>query len=326
MLIVLEREISNKMILLELLMRRLDEEDIDYEYFRNQYISIKYGYEGEKRADREWEEIVIPSTYYLFHNFETENEVNHSHQIDTIFANQSFILLLEIKNIGGRIDFDQKKHQFVRTRLDGTEDGFSNPIDQVERHVRFFKRTLTKWDIPLPIEYAIILTQPSTVIGDIPNNVSIFHVSGLQTYVYNLFAKYKKNLISTHSLEKLKKNLLAIRKRKKWEPKIDKNKLRKGVLCKACNYKFVMKFEHGNFICPMCKVKNKDAFYEALFDYRHLYSEWITNCNLRDYLNIDSRFAVKRLISNLNLEYEGIKRGRKYRIPEDILKFMENRT
>ncbi|WP_346235307.1 nuclease-related domain-containing protein [Lysinibacillus telephonicus] len=325
-MIVLERESSNKMIMLEILMRRLDEEDMDYEYFRNQYKTIKYGYEGEMHVDREWEEIIIPSKYYLFHNFETENEVKHSHQIDTIFASQNFILLLEIKNIGGRINFDQKKHQFMRTRLDGTKDGYSNPVNQIERHVRFFKRIFMKWEIALPIEYAIILTQPSTVIGDTPNNAAIFHVSGLQTYVYNLFAKYQKNQISPHKLEILKNYLLAIRKRKIWDPKIDKNKLRKGVLCKACNYKSVMRFEHGNFICPMCKAKNKDALYEALYDYRHLHSEWITNYDLRNYLNIGSRFAVKRLVSNLNLEYEGIRKDRKYRIPDNILTFIEKRT
>ncbi len=227
-MIILEREIPIKMIMLEILLRRLDEEDIEYEYYKNEYLLVSRRYEGEMWVDREWEELIIPSKYYLFHNFETENEASHSHQIDTIFVCQNFILLLEIKNIGGRIDFDQEKHQFMRTRQDGMKEGFSNPIDQIERHVRLFKRILIKWEIALPIEYAIILTQPSTIIGDTPANVAIFHVSGLQTYVYNLFSKYQNNYISPVSLELLKKNLLAIRKRKMWVPKIDKSKLRKG--------------------------------------------------------------------------------------------------
>lgn len=325
-LIVLKREISNKMIMLEILLRRLDEGDIEHKYFRNQYLQLKRGYDGEMRADREWEEIEIPSEYCLFHNFETENEVNHSHQIDTIFASQNYILLLEIKNIGGRIDFDEEKHQFVRTRQDGTKEGFSNPIDQIERHVRLFKRLLMKWDISLPIEYAIILTQPSTIIGEIPKNVSIFHVSGLQTYVYNLFTKYQVHQINHLSLEQLKKNLMAIRKRKIWNLRIDKNKLRNGVLCKGCNYKIEMKFEHGCFICPVCKVKNKGTFYEALFDYRYLHNEWVTNNDLRNYLKINSRFAANRLITSLNLDIQGEKRNRRYRIPENILSFLDNRT
>lgn len=66
------------------------------------------GFEGENRIDRVWSEIMVPFKPYLFHNYETENEVNYSQQIDTKFLCQTFILLVEIKNIGGQIDLTKR--------------------------------------------------------------------------------------------------------------------------------------------------------------------------------------------------------------------------
>ncbi|SOB89547.1 nuclease-like protein [Ureibacillus xyleni] len=270
--------------------------------------------------------MVIPSKYYLFHSYETENEVNHSHQMDTIFLCQNFILLLEIKNIGGRVDFYQKKHQFIRTRLDGTREAFSNPIDQIERHVRFFKRVFRSWNLILPIEYAIVLAQPTTIIGDAPQQVSIFHVSGLQTHVYQLFSKYQHKQIPEHQMDCAKTKLLEMRKPKKWSPTIDQNKLRNGALCKACQYTSVMQYKHGHFVCPVCNTKTKKALYEALHDYRNLHDEWISNGEFRNYLKIESRYAANRLIADLNLEYKGFRKDRKYKIPSNILTYLEKRT
>ncbi len=87
-----------------------------------------------------------------------------------------------------------------------------------------------------------------------------------------------------------------------------------------------MQYSHGQFVCPKCKVRNKDSFYEALYDYKYLHGEWVTNYDLRSYMNIDSRFAVNRLINSLNLELQGEKRNRRYRIPDNILTYIENRT
>lgn len=314
-----EREMSSKMIVLESLLRRLDD-DFEYEYWKSLYNRLKFGYEGELRVDREWQEMIIPSNYYLYHNFETENEWGNSHQIDSLFICRHFILLLEIKNIGGQIEFDQVKHQFIRTRSDGTKESFSNPIDQIERHERFFRHNLVKWDISIPIEYAIVLAQPSTIIGVTPKNVSIFHLSGLQTRVQNLFKKYPQSRITQEQLEMLNVNLLAIQKRIIWKPNIDRSKLRKGVLCKECKYNSVMEFKYGRFVCPVCNLKSKDALYEALHDYRLIYKPWITNREFKIFFNVSSSNTVNKMLKRLGFEYEGVNRGRIYFIPEDILK------
>ncbi|MFJ8234798.1 nuclease-related domain-containing protein [Ureibacillus sp. NPDC094379] len=202
----------------------------------------------------------IPTEFYLYHNYETENEVGHIHQIDSIFLCPHFILLLEIKNIAGRIDFDQNKHQLIRTRLDGTHEGFFNPIDQIERHVKFFRHKLTDWSIELPIEYCIVFTQQSTLIGAVPPNVPIFHVSGLYTRVENLFKKYPIKSISKEQLALIHNKVLTMYSRKHWKPNIETSRFRKGALCKECKGQAGMIYKRGRFICPVCGFKSKEVF------------------------------------------------------------------
>lgn len=318
LMIALERKKSSKLIGLESLLRRLPQSEVEYEYFNKVYIQLRTGYEGELQADREWLELSLSDSYYLFHNFETVNSAGNTHQIDTLLLTPNFLWLLEIKNMTGRIDIDQTKNQLIRTSLDGKIESFKNPVDQIERHVHFLARKMHEWKINIPVEYAIVIVRDSTIIGSIPANVTIFHLSGLQSKINQLYKKHSKINIESNQLEKIKYSLLNMYHRKNWSHSVNVSKLRKGVLCEKCSYKSVMKFEYGNFICPVCGNKSKVSYYEALLDYRALHSEWISNRDIRDYLGIDSRYAVIRLLKELNLEFEGTYRNRKYRIPEFI--------
>lgn len=319
-MIVLERKPSSKMLVLEALMRRLPESNVDFNYFRELYIRTKKGFEGELQVDKMWEELILSTeSYYLFHNYQTKNDRGNSHQIDTIFLCRHFILLLEIKNITGRLDIEHEKHQLIRTNSDGTMQGFYNPIDQIERHVRFLKQKLLNWNISLPIEYGIVLTKASSIIGHIPKNVPFFHLSGLTSRINFLFNKYPENYISTTQMEILKNLLLEETYYNDWSPKVNKKKLRKGVICKECIDKAIMLYNRGRFICPNCNRKSKSALLEGLYDYRMLFKPWITNSEFKAFFKISSRETSYKLLNRLNLAYEGTNRGRLYYIPDTIL-------
>jgi len=318
---VLERQKSWKLLTLEALVKRLPENDGgEFSFYKDMHVSQRKGYGGEVCVDQMWNEMNIPNPYYLFHGFETVNHAGNSHQIDTICLTPQFIWLLEIKDIGGRIDIDESKHQMIRTKQEGLIESFKNPIDQVKRHAEFVKRKLRDFQLNLPVEYAVIFVSDYTIIGSIPKGAPIFHASGLQTELDKLFNKHRESSLSSPQLEKLKIELLNMHQCKQWKAKVDVRRLRKGVLCKSCDYKSVMKYEHGSFKCVKCGFKCKAAYVEALSDYRYLFGEWISNQGLRDYLGVESRHAIKRIIQKINLEQTGTFRNRKYRIP-DFLSF-----
>jgi hypothetical protein len=312
------RQKSSKLIGVEAVLRRLPETEIEYNHFKEMYAYLKKGHEGEVLVDHMLREMHIPSPHSFFQNYESINHAGNSHQIDTLLLTPHFIWLLEIKNIRGRLDIDESKHQLIRTNFDGSIESFRNPVNQIKRHSEFLLRKLCEWGIRLPIESAVIIVNNSTIIGTAPKGIPFFHASGLQTELDKLLNKYPEHRISSGLFEKLRTELMNMFHRKEWKPKIDSSKFRKGVLCKICEYKNEMMFEHGCFVCLACGFKSKDAHLEALSDYRSLFNEWIANRELRDFLKIESRYAVIRLLKELNLETKGTYRNRKYKIPDFI--------
>jgi len=316
-LLLLERTRSNKLVMLEALLRRLDASDQDYLYFKENYNRQLAGFEGEKWVDREWFDMPDLGSHYLLFNYEFENEFGYPHQIDTLLLNPKFMLILEIKNISGRVDIDENKHQMIITRLDNTLKSYASPIDQIRRHSQHLNRLLNQLKISLPIEGALVFSNPATIIGNVPNNFPIFHTSGLRHFVQKLLLKYKEEL-PEKQITKLSKVLLARLKRVEVKPTIDISRIRKGVLCEYCAFQYQMKYKGGSWGCPNCGSRNKHDLQRALNDYRILINNSITNREFRDFFNIESVYNASKILSNLNLEAVGDKRGRSYLIPNNI--------
>ncbi|MER1998375.1 MAG: nuclease-related domain-containing protein, partial [Lysinibacillus sp.] len=126
------RKAPAEMELYEVLLRRAIINEQVRRELQTKYIQLRTGFAGERRVDREWREVNTPGI--LLHDFTCRNDFGHTHQIDTIFVCKHFILVVEVKNVSGRIDFDDTRRQFLRTREDGKVESFMNPVDQVKRH------------------------------------------------------------------------------------------------------------------------------------------------------------------------------------------------
>ncbi len=136
-----------------MLERRLPKAHTKYIYYQDMLNRTKAGYAGERRVDQEWREIYLQQAYYLLHDVEFKAKGGLTYQINTLLMTQYFILVLEIKNISGRVDFMAENHQFIRVTSDGRVDGFRNPLDQVKRHARFMSRMLHMRGHHIPVEF-----------------------------------------------------------------------------------------------------------------------------------------------------------------------------
>lgn len=148
------------------------------------------------------------------------------------------------------------------------------------------------------------------------NGSPIIHLSGLPKFLEKLYQNYGEIKLD---LVKLENKLSAISCRLPVRRKIDRYRIRNGVLCKKCDFQHVMYYHHGLWICPHCGVKSKEAIFLALHHYRVLIGDRITNRKLREFVGIDCKAVTSKLLKRLNFEQFGKGRGVYYLIPEDVL-------
>ena len=270
------------------------------------------GLVGEQLVDQLWHDFQLQDAYYVLHNYCVDQ-----HQMDTVFLCSRFMLILEIKNIAGRIWFEEEKAQFLRMREDGIIDSFRNPIDQVKRHVRFMTNVVAG---RLPVLYAVVFSNPRTIIGHVPKGEVVFKVSGLESFIRNAMKRYA---VKVNDLEQLAQWLVSKHQIRPQAIQIDRARIMHGVICSSCTK--IMTFQHGKFVCSNCQRNGLEDFYIGLADYRYLISEWISNQELREFFYVPSEDAARRLLKNLKFEFEGTFKDRKYRICLEKLKSRVNR-
>lgn len=305
--------------MLEALIRRIPVDNYMYPQLEEKLAREKSGFYGEERLDREWLDFKIDPPYILLNGLKFENNSHFTHQIDTLFICQHFICVMEVKNISGKVEIDDEKNQCIRTRQDGTEEGFTNPVDQVRRHGFFLKNLLREMNITIPVICTVVFTNANSVIGRVnAKDVQVFHVSGLRYKVSRWFAKNPQPLITREKMNELVNKLIARRCESSWRPDYDRSVLRTGALCRQCSYKSQMKFRYGKWSCTKCGKVDNQAFYQALNDYRLLWNMTISKKDFCDFFNIASMKTAYRILMSLNLKTEGSYRDRKYILPQTI--------
>lgn len=317
-MILLERRTPKSILLHKALLKRLDPRDKDYTYIQDSLQLLEAGYDGETHVDREWMEMPYLNEHFLLFNYETENEFGFSHQMDTLLLTKHFVLVLDVKNISGRVDYDFEKHQFVRTKPNGEKKIFSNPYDQIYRHGELLERLLVKAKCSLPIEKLIVMSSTSTFIGNVPKYPPTIHASGLRTFAKRFMSQHPC-VLTNSQLDKLGKFFMERLISRKFDLNISLNRIRKGALCEKCNYQSAMKYQDGLWTCPRCGFSSKKVLLEGLHDYRLLIDEKITNREFREFFGVGSSDTAQKILSRLNLKAEGKNRGRYYIIPENIL-------
>lgn len=232
------------------------------------------------------------------------------------------MLVLEIKNIHGRLEFDHRTHQCIRTKVDGTVEGFPNALTQVQRHMRFLSGLTTHYS--LSIEGAVVIANPSTIITHSANTcIPIFHRSGLHAHLHSLFQKHPQRLLSDHQLRQLVQELQRKQQPTEMPMTIAPSRLRHGVLCPKCMYQNCMHFDRGIWKCSYCHYRSREIFAEALQDYRLLISRTITNQQLRAFFYIHSSDAATRLLRKFQFPYSGTYKNRVYHLPVNLVDYMK---
>ncbi|MFJ5622694.1 nuclease-related domain-containing protein [Peribacillus loiseleuriae] len=302
---------------LEALVRRLPENHPKRPLVEKDLVKRLAGYRGEKAVD--FHLMDVPNKQSLILHDLRLKASSHYFQLDTIILTQTFILLLEIKNISGTLYFDENFQQMIRT-YNEKETAFPDPLLQIQRQEKQLANWLVEQHLSvLPIKSYIIISNPATIIKTSPRNYRIkdriMHAANLPNKWANLEQMYLEEKAEWKEIKKLARSLL-----KKDTPlvtdvlgnySIPISDVLTGVFCSNCLHS-MMERRKGSWYCPLCLSKEKDAHLQALQDYYLLIDSSITNRQCRDFLHVSSDSIARKLLIAMNIPFSGTNKGRVY--------------
>ncbi|WP_171050831.1 nuclease-related domain-containing protein [Bacillus sp. BHET2] len=319
-MILKEREIPLLIHYFEALLRRLPRKSNLRSKIEENLLKAWAGYHGECKADRHISTIDNNHDTFILNDLCLPIS-NSFFQIDTLILTSKYLLILEIKNIAGSLEFDNEFEQFSRS-LNGEIKGFPNPISQANRSKIHLKQWFHKKKLPtLPIEFLVVFTNSSSIITSVNQNEM---TKNKAIKIDNLVAKYLTIQRSYSSippfLELKEQRRIANQLIKDHSPysnyKRYPEEILSGVRCIQCE-QFNMVRKIRSWYCNDCGLFDKNAHQQALYDYLLLVNPTISNQQAREFLGVESSRVSYRLLNLTNLTPQGKGKGRTYSFPEN---------
>lgn len=313
-MIVLERKKPKELFYYEVMKRRA----LQPAEFSAKYAQSKAGYDGELRFDREWKDASINGLF--FRNFTCFNQVGYRHQMDTIFICKHFVFVAEVKNITGRIFMNPKTRQLVQQTENKPVAAFQSPIDQVKRHRQLLQDHFVSLPEFVPVEAAVVITNPYCVIEHVDDELPVFIVTGLRSIIAEMIKRHQHIHLNVRAIRASLESLYRTFTDEPWRKDVA---LQYGILCTQCNTKMLSTTR--GFKCLRCQQldHNDLAIRTALYDYSIIHGPEITNRQFRDFTEIKSPSTAYGILNRLLPTRKGAKRNSTYLIPDNILKIRE---
>ncbi|MER2119838.1 MAG: nuclease-related domain-containing protein [Solibacillus sp.] len=307
---------------IEVLAKRILPDDMEASVIQQEFHRLEAGFAGENRLKQTLSDYYFKTDRHIFYNFECINENGFSHQMDAILVTPLFIVIFEVKLLSGTLFYKPAQHEFYRIHNEKREN-FRNPLDQVYRHQLFLEQCLRKWQITIPMCFAVVIANQQAILDESLEKFPIFHISGVPNFIESLYRNTAKTNANMRMIvAKLNQLHQVLPPRRS----ISMNRLRRGVLCRQCDYKNTMSYYYGAFVCNVCQAKSRDAIFETLYHYRILFGDKISNREFRDFFGMVNIKTCSSILSRLGFEKCGSKRGTYYIIPENILFWSKKKT
>lgn len=236
----------------------------------------------------------------------------HVFQIDALLLTDTFALIMEVKNYSGMLQFEPGGEQMIRL-ISNRHEGFSNPVVQVKRHVEMLSKWLAaRRLLQLPFESFVVIAFASTMFtnpGNIPEiNEKVIHAELAALRIDILTKKYSRSRRNSALMTQIEQALLQGHA----DPPIDVLKkfgippadLQRGVRCPHC-HSFLMRRAHATWICNRCGQSSKNAHEQSILNHFLLFGPTMTNKQCREFLKIEDRQLIRRLLKNMKFQPSG---------------------
>ncbi|CAH2714732.1 hypothetical protein BACCIP111895_01908 [Neobacillus rhizosphaerae] len=274
--------------------------------------SVEAGIGGEERVAEIFRKQSFPFDNHIFHDLSPSSDVKF--QMDTYVMTPWYGVVLEVKNIGGVLEFKDNPPQLLRTRDDGHKDGFESPVVQLERNCELLTDWLRSRNIHLPIYGAIVLAYPKQIVAVPPAKTKLLYPYLIPSFIKSIPQKAKK--LDNETFNWLSAELLNSHQRFIPKPICETYDLpfgdfQTGVRCDGCGRLGMIKIVR-TWVCPFCQATDRLAHQKTLLEWFLVFKRTITNSECREFLHIDDIQVAKRILQSMNWQCQGTFRNRTY--------------
>ena len=274
---------------------------------------VRAGVNGEKTLINTFQKYSFLDLHYIFHDLNMKS--TGLFQMDTLFLSRHGAVILEMKNIAGKIRFLNESKQLMRTLENGQIDFFECPSVQLERNKFLLEDWFHSNNLKgIPIQAVVVFPSARQQFENIPDNLTLLFPLEIPVYLRRLMKS--PPILDKNVLDLVAKKLLAANR--EYDPfpicekyKIDVHEIITGVRCEECGLHGMTSTARG-WGCTSCNHFSRDAHRHAVLDYYMLFGNSMTNKQCRDFLHLTSGDKTTRLMKKMNLPFHGENKGRKY--------------
>jgi hypothetical protein len=302
---------------LERLLYRLPADHPQRKFLEVELYRRAAGKRGEDRLKRKFVEFDLDESHQFLRNISLsigEWKV----QIDGLLLTERGAIVIESKNISGKLHFDEATGEFSRVDSDGIRTVMEDPTIQLNKHMRFLAKFFKLKEIALPINGLVVFTSKQCEFISKPKNNYVCKTYQMIDYLFNILQTFPPK-VTRQDLSTIDKLLQQHHTPYKRNPLcrqyfIDANDLLTGILCANCKKHSVIRKHKTGWICLECQKADEMAIHYAVQEYFSLIDDQLNNKRLREFCNLDSPYTASRILAAFDFEVSGALKNRTYEL------------
>lgn len=311
-IIIKHRKRPAKIAGYEALLKRLPVYHPKQEVIEDLLKSSKAGFGGEERLDHLMKFFNPDYPYLIIQDFSIST--NMDLQVDTVLLTQSCVILLEVKNISGRLRFTLNPSTLRQTTASGMERAYKSPLVQMEMAKWKFEKLLKSINFSLPVHAFLVIAYPNQIVEDSPPGSIIWSADEVMIRLQNF--NMPPEIISIDEMHRLGQQLLRLYSEYNpfpLAPKIDisPDEIIKGVFCLDCKHTKMNKIKR-TWKCEGCGLANSEAHHQAIHEWFMLIKPSISVAECKDFLELEYLSTARRILSHPLYKKAGDNKMRRY--------------
>ncbi|WP_033543078.1 nuclease-related domain-containing protein [Planococcus sp. CAU13] len=240
-------------------------------------------------------------------------------QFDGIVLTGRGAIIIDSKNISGKLHFDEKTGEFYRFNDSDVKKVFDDPRIQLNKNIRFLNDWFKLKKIELRVSVLIVFTPKNCEFIVRPKSKHICKVYQMPEYLFQILKAFPL-VADPPKLLKVKKQIIAAHVPYPRTPICGKyytevRDVRNGVQCPECRVYGMIRIKKS-WQCPRCRHRDRQAHRFALREYFSLVDSHITNQAFREWSGVSSSSVAKRLLAQFDLDTSGESKAWKYSLKE----------